>query len=57
MYWSGWTQWALLRQFKPEGVLMYPNFLDTLNAVMPMYYMRAFGGTLYLTGAIIGVTT
>jgi cytochrome c oxidase cbb3-type subunit I/II len=54
MYWSGWTQWALLRQFKPEGVLMYPNFLDTLNAVMPMYYMRAFGGTLYLTGAIIG---
>jgi cytochrome c oxidase cbb3-type subunit I/II len=55
MYWSGWTQWALLRQFKPEGVLMYPNFLDTLNAVMPMYYMRAFGGTLYLVGAIIGV--
>ncbi len=55
MYWSGWTQWALLRQFKLEGVLMYPNFLDTLNAVMPMYYMRAFGGTLYLVGAIIGV--
>lgn len=55
LYWSGLTQWALLRQFKPEGVLMYPNFLDTLNAIMPMYYMRAFGGTLYLVGAIIGV--
>jgi cytochrome c oxidase cbb3-type subunit I/II len=55
MYWSGWTQWALLRQFKPEGVLMYPNFLDTLNAVMPMYYLRAVGGTLYLVGAAIGV--
>ncbi|MBX2902252.1 MAG: cytochrome-c oxidase, cbb3-type subunit I [Chitinophagales bacterium] len=55
LYWSGWTQWALLRQFKPEGVLMYPNFLDTLNAVMPMYYLRAVGGALYLTGAAIGV--
>lgn len=55
MYWSGWTQWSLLRQFTEEGILKYPNFLETLNAVMPMYYMRAFGGTLYLVGAIVGV--
>lgn len=55
MYWGGWTQWALLRQFTPEGVLKYPNFLETLNAIMPMYYMRAFGGTLYLLGTCVGV--
>ena len=55
MYWSGWTQWSILRQFTPEGVLKYPNFLESVKAIMPMYYMRAFGGALYLTGACIGV--
>jgi cytochrome c oxidase cbb3-type subunit I/II len=55
LYWGGLTQWSMLRQFTEEGVLKYPNFLETLNAIMPMYYMRAFGGTLYLLGAIIGV--
>lgn len=55
MYWGGLTQWSMLRQFTEEGVLKYPNFLETLNAIMPMYYMRAFGGTLYLLGACIGV--
>lgn len=55
LYWSAWTQWSLLGQFKPEGVLMYPNFLDTLSAILPMYYLRAFGGFLYLLGAVIGV--
>jgi cytochrome c oxidase cbb3-type subunit I/II len=55
MYWSGWNQFQMLTDFKPEGVLRYPNFLETVNAIMPMYYMRAFGGTLYLLGACIGV--
>jgi cytochrome c oxidase cbb3-type subunit I/II len=55
MYWSGLTQWSMLRQFTEEGVLKYPNFLETVNAIMPMYYMRAFGGTLYLLGACVGV--
>jgi cytochrome c oxidase cbb3-type subunit I/II len=51
LYWGGLTQWSMLRQFTEEGVLKYPNFLETLNAIMPMYYMRAFGGTLYLVGS------
>lgn len=55
MYWGGLTQWSMLRQFTPEGVLKYPNFLETINAIMPMYYLRAFGGTLYLLGACVGV--
>lgn len=55
MYWSALTQWSMLRQFTPEGILKYPNFLETVKAIMPMYEMRAFGGALYLTGACVGV--
>ncbi len=55
MYWSGWNQFQMLTDFKPEGVLRYPNFLETVNAIMPMHYMRAFGGTLYLLGTCVGV--
>ncbi|HWB63304.1 MAG TPA: cytochrome-c oxidase, cbb3-type subunit I [Chitinophagales bacterium] len=55
MYWSALTQWSMLRQFTEEGILKYPNFLETVKAIMPMYYMRAFGGFLYLSGALIGI--
>ncbi len=55
MYWSALTQWSMLRQFTDEGVLKYPNFLETVKAIMPMYYTRAFGGLLYITGTCIGV--
>lgn len=55
MYWSALTQWSMLRQFTDEGILKYPNFLETVKAIMPMYYTRAFGGILYLTGACFGV--
>lgn len=55
LYWSALTQWSMLRQFTPEGVLKYPNFLETVKAIMPMYYMRALGGTIYLLGTCIGV--
>jgi len=55
MYWSALTQWSMLRQFTEEGVLKYPNFLETVKAIMPMYYTRAFGGGLYIVGTLFGV--
>ena len=57
MYWSALTQWSMLRQFTEEGVLKYPNFLETVKAIMPMYYTRAFGGLLYIIGTCFGVYT
>ena len=57
MYWSALTQWSMLRQFTEEGVLKYPNFLETVKAIMPMYYTRAFGGMLYIIGTCFGVYT
>lgn len=53
MYWAGWTEASMLKQFTEAGTLMYPNFLQVVDQIMPMYYMRAFGGTLYFLGAFL----
>ncbi len=55
LYGAGWTQALMWKQFTPDGLLEYPNFLETVTQILPMYGMRAFGGTLYLTGVIIMV--
>jgi cytochrome c oxidase cbb3-type subunit I/II len=53
MYVSGFTQAAMWKQFNPDGTLVYGNFLETVSQIVPMYWMRAIGGTLYLVGALI----
>jgi cytochrome c oxidase cbb3-type subunit I/II len=53
LYWAGWTQSAMWKQFLPEGMLQYGNFLETVSAILPMYAMRAFGGAIYLAGVIL----
>ncbi len=55
MYWSGILQGLMWKQFDESGVLQYPNFLETVTQIIPMYIARAVGGTLYLVGAIIMV--
>lgn len=55
MYFAGFAQYFMLREFTPEGILKYPNFLETVVQIIPMYQLRAFGGTLFLIGAIVMV--
>ncbi len=55
MYASAITQGLMWKQFTPDGLLQYPNFLETVTRIIPMYGIRAFGGALYLTGAVIMV--
>lgn len=55
LYIAGFTQASMWKQFTPDGNLLYGNFLETVNAIMPMYIMRAIGGTLYITGGILAV--
>ncbi len=52
MYWAGFTQSLMWKEFNPDGTLAN-KFLDTVTHLAPMYALRAFGGLLYLTGAII----
>ena len=53
LYVAGFTQAAMWKQFNPDGTLVYGNFLETVTQVLPMYAMRAFGGSLYITGFIL----
>jgi len=55
LYIAGFTQASMWKQFYPDGNLVYGNFLDTVNAILPMYAMRAIGGTLYISGAIMAI--
>ena len=53
LYIGGITQALMWKQFTPDGFLMYPNFLETVAQLIPMYMIRAFGGTLYVIGMLL----
>lgn len=55
LYWAGITQSLMWKQFTPEGILLYPNFLETVVKIIPMYIMRAIGGSLYIVGILVMV--
>lgn len=55
MYMAGFMQASMWKQFTPEGNLVYGNFLDTVTELIPFYWMRAIGGTLYLVGAVMAI--
>ncbi|MEW5798314.1 MAG: cytochrome-c oxidase, cbb3-type subunit I [Bacteroidota bacterium] len=55
MYWAGITQSLMWKQFTPMGILQYPNFLETTLQIIPLHMIRAVGGLLYLTGALLMV--
>ncbi len=53
LYWAGWTQSLMWKQFTPDGFLQYGNFLETVTQIVPMYALRALGGTLYVGGYFV----
>jgi cytochrome c oxidase cbb3-type subunit I/II len=54
MYWAGWMQSSMWKEFTQEGQLQY-QFLETVQTMRPFYMARSLGGLLYLVGAIIMV--
>jgi cytochrome c oxidase cbb3-type subunit I/II len=53
MYVAGFTQALMWKDFNPDGTLVYGNFLETVHEIIPMYWMRAIGGTLYIIGMFV----
>jgi cytochrome c oxidase cbb3-type subunit I/II len=53
MYIAGVTEGLMWKQFTPDGFLQYPNFLETVVQIIPMYKLRAVGGTLYIFGVVL----
>lgn len=53
MYVAGFAQASMWKEFNPDGTLKYGNFLETVKQIMPMYWMRAIGGTLFVIGLLV----
>lgn len=53
MWNSGIIQGLMWRTYTEDGTLAY-SFVDSLVAMYPYYIARAFGGLLFLIGAILG---
>ncbi len=55
IYSAGITQGLMWRAFDETGRLAYPDFVETVMKLMPMYWVRVVGGTLYIIGTLIFV--
>ncbi|MCM2349046.1 MAG: cytochrome-c oxidase, cbb3-type subunit I [Bacteriovoracaceae bacterium] len=53
MWIAGITQSLMWRAMDDAGRLLYPNFIETVIKIVPMYWVRAIGGTLVLTSFIL----
>ncbi len=54
MWVAGIMQGLMWREYGADGYLVY-SFVETVAAMFPMYVIRAAGGALYLSGALIMV--
>ena len=45
MWASGITQGLMWKAVSPEGRLVYPDFVETVLRIVPLYYVRAAGGS------------
>lgn len=52
---AGITQGLMWRAVTPEGQLLYPDFVETVLKIIPLYWVRAFGGLLFIISFIIFV--
>ncbi|HSR15263.1 MAG TPA: cytochrome-c oxidase, cbb3-type subunit II, partial [Gemmatimonadales bacterium] len=53
IYSAGLTQGLMWRSFDETGRLAFPDFVETTMRLMPMYWTRAAGGSLYLVGMFL----
>jgi cytochrome c oxidase cbb3-type subunit I/II len=53
LYWAGVLQWLMLREYNIDGLLVYPNFIETSARLHPMYAFRVIGGTFFLVGFLM----
>jgi cytochrome c oxidase cbb3-type subunit I/II len=53
IYAAGVTQGLMWRAFDSTGRLAYPDFVETVVRILPMYWVRVLGGTLFVAGVIM----
>jgi len=53
MYTSGITQGLMWRAFNDDGNLKYPDFIETVTKLVPLFWIRTLGGVLYVAGLVV----
>jgi cytochrome c oxidase cbb3-type subunit I/II len=53
MWVSGISQGLMWKATDADGSLLYPSFVQTVTAIVPLYWVRLLGGLLYLAGMIL----
>ena len=57
MWVAGITQWGMWRAFEADGRLTYPDFIETVLRIVPLYWVRLVAALLFFSGLLIGVWT
>ncbi len=47
---AGITQGMMWRAIDAQGKLIYPDFVETVNRIVPLYWVRSLSGTLFIIG-------
>ncbi len=50
IYTAGLMQGLMWREMDETGHLVYPEFIETIQSVIPLWWMRVVGGALYFSG-------
>jgi len=53
MWASGITQGLMWQAIGENGQLVYPDFVETVMRIVPLYWVRFSGGVLFLTGFVM----
>ena len=53
MWTAGITQSLMLRAIDANGHLVYPDFIETVVRIVPLYWVRTVGGTMFLIGFLV----
>jgi cytochrome c oxidase cbb3-type subunit I/II len=54
IYVAGLTEGLMWRAMNEQGQLVYPDFIESVRAAIPMWELRAVGGSLYLASVLLG---
>ncbi len=53
MWAAGVTQGLMWRAFSEQGNLLYPDFVETVVQLIPFYWIRLLGGSMYFLGTLL----
>ncbi len=55
IYAAGITQGLMWRAMDETGQLMYPDFVETVQSIVPLWWVRILGGAMFVVGVVFMV--